>query len=151
MLFFMTMSTLTLHPPTVLAVSVPQIRLSDSQDLTYTFVRTGGEAIERMRMDKFDLMLIGSALPDFHPCLLVQQIRQVFPWQRCAIISGGMSMQEEATARVLGAFLFDTIPDAARLRRVALPARPAPKDLQIVGQPPDMPDSYPIHGTRRLA
>jgi CheY-like chemotaxis protein len=74
-------------------------------------VRTGREAIELLRLARFDLVLLSTALPDLPLWNLVKRIRAAWPAQKWALLlvsdehgsPASFAASDEVIARTLGA------------------------------------------------
>jgi DNA-binding response OmpR family regulator len=87
--------------PSVLAVGALDLPLeADAAGITH--VETGREALEMLRVLRFDLLVTATGLPDMPVWRLVQRVRQVWPWQKWAMVAGQISPRDEMTARTLG-------------------------------------------------
>ncbi len=81
-------------------------------------LRHGAEALERMRIDRFDLVLAGTDMPDMSWSAFAQRMRAAWPWQKWAL-AGLIGLDEERLARQMNvAAIFDAAPTASELEQL---------------------------------
>jgi DNA-binding response OmpR family regulator len=75
-------------------------------------VDTAEKAVELLRVLKFDLVAIGSDVPDATPWQLARKVRTVWPWQKWAFVAHEMDHEDEVLARSNGAVAIFEGPNA---------------------------------------
>jgi len=66
------------------------------------------QAIDLLRMLKFDLLITGTPLPDMPVFSFISKIKAAWPWQKWALVASDLSPQDEVIARTLGVIrIFD--------------------------------------------
>jgi len=79
----------------------------------------GRRAIDMLRTLRFDLVLVGSNLPDMNVWDFVRHMRTALPRQRWAWVGGGLSEEQESMVRMFGATtIFDEAPTTEQLLNV---------------------------------
>jgi len=85
-------------------------------ELNYHAVQNGRRAIDMLRMVSFDMVLIGTRIPDLSVWELLRHLKAAFPNQKWALVGGPISEQQEIKARMFGCTtLFDTTPSSGEL------------------------------------
>lgn len=69
---------------------------------SYTSVANARQAIEMLRMMRFDLLVTSMTLPDMPVFSFVCKIRTAWPWQKWALVARGLSERDEIVARSMG-------------------------------------------------
>jgi hypothetical protein len=112
-------------PLSLLAVCVPGLEDQKRWIVDLHKAWSGREAICRMRMLEWDLVLAGERLPDMSVWQFVARVRAACSGQRWALVctsphSSPISAPDEVRARSMGALtVFDAVPDCAQLYEVA--------------------------------
>ena len=89
--------------PSVLAVCLPELRdYATDAGLDVQYAASGREAIELLRVLRFDLVLTGQALPDMSAAMLLARVRTAWPWQKSVLVCSELSESQERQARSLG-------------------------------------------------
>jgi len=107
--------------------------------IAFHAMHEGRAAVQIVRETRFDLLLVGSHLPDVSVWHFLEQIRRVRAWQNWALVGGPLTEQQTGIARMFGAAtLSDATPSTREL--VRLVARLREKAIQNVlddrfGQP----------------
>jgi hypothetical protein len=99
------------------SLSKPQAHVSN--------VVSGRQAVEMLRMSRFDLVAIGNDVADMTPWQLARKVRLACPWQKWVYVARDVDHEDEILARSLGAVaIFEgsesfgqVIETAARVRR----------------------------------
>jgi CheY-like chemotaxis protein len=77
------------------SLSAPEAHVSN--------VVSGKQAVEMLRMGKFDLVAIGHDVSDMTPWQLARKVRLACPWQKWAYVARDVDHEDEILARSLGA------------------------------------------------
>ncbi len=93
--------------PTVLAVCTRNYQF-ESQGFLWT--ERGSQALEWLRVLRVDLLLVGSDILDMSPWQFVIRVRNAWPWHKWALLGTGITDDDEALARQLGACRILSIP-----------------------------------------
>src|SRR5687768_11885674 len=111
-------------PPAVLAVCLPALAEDDAGDgISLCHAGSGREALELLRVLRFDLVLVGRDLPDGPLWCFVREVQSVWPWQRWALVAPRLSEREEREARMLGvAQIVEAVPEGPDLRAMGCAA-----------------------------
>ena len=81
---------------------------------------SGKKALELLRVLRFDLLVTGDHLPDMSVSQLVRRVRTAWPWQKWALVGSQITVEDEITARTLGAMaVLDAPPDWQMLAEMA--------------------------------
>jgi CheY-like chemotaxis protein len=87
-----------------------------SSELNYHAVHNGRRAIDMLRMVSFEVVLIGTKLPDMATWDFLRHMKTAFPNQKWALVGGPITEQQEVTARMFGCTtLFETTPTGKEL------------------------------------
>lgn len=120
----------------LLAVGMPG-RIGVTSELLdrIEFATTAHEAIQRLRLTRYDLLVTSTTVPDIPWNRMIQRVRSLWPSQRWALLTPQLATSDEVTARALGALVIlqqwpdsdvlNGLLDAARQasnRRLMLPA-----------------------------
>ena len=62
-----------------------------------TVAETARSAIELLRMLRFDLVVTADHLPDMPVFQFVKRMRAAWPWQKWALVSNRLTIQDEIT------------------------------------------------------
>jgi DNA-binding response OmpR family regulator len=85
----------------ILAVGLRDADLSEAPRAC-TVAPTARSAVELLRMLRFDLVVASDHLPDMPVFQFIKRMRAAWPWQKWALVSSRLSIQDEITARTLG-------------------------------------------------
>lgn len=104
---------------TVLSVALDEVP-EQVGSTAFTGVRSARQAIEMLRLLRFDLVLVGLRTPDMSAWQFVQRLRLGWPGQKWALVAGSLRTSEELNARSLGALvIFDEPADWTAIAEVA--------------------------------
>jgi CheY-like chemotaxis protein len=96
-------------------VDEPQM-VGRTEGLNYCAVRSARKAIDMMRMLSFDLVLVGTHIPDMNTWDLLRRMKTGFAQQKWALVGGLMTDQQEITARMFGSLkIYDITPSSDEL------------------------------------
>jgi DNA-binding response OmpR family regulator len=86
----------------------------------FTSARSARQAIEMLRLLRFDLVVVGLRTPDMSAWQFVQRMRAGWPGQKWALVAGTLRTSEELNARTLGALvIFDEPADWSAIGEMA--------------------------------
>lgn len=113
------MSTL-LEQTSLLVVGIPpEMRVPRECRDGIALAMTAHETISRLRMMSCDLLLTGTAVPDMPWSNMIRRVRTLWPQQRWAMLAPQLAINDEVTARALGAIsILQQWPDADVLREL---------------------------------
>lgn len=106
----------------------------------FSSARSARQAIEMLRLLRFDLVVVGLRTPDLSAWQFVDRMRAGWPGQKWALVAGTLRTSEELKARSLGALvIFDepadwwAIGEVARsvAERASVVRKPAPVELSF--------------------
>jgi len=96
-------------------VDEPQM-VGRTEGLNFCAVRSARKAIDMMRMLSFDLVLVGTHIPDMNTWDLLRRMKTGFSQQKWALVGGLMTEQQEITARMFGSLkIYDEMPSSDEL------------------------------------
>jgi hypothetical protein len=109
------------HTPAVLAVGLPQSNhdcdtasaTAEAWDdrIDLSIAPTAAEALELLKVVRFELLLVGSAIPDMSRRDFAATVRRFWPWQRWALIDVDATESDVREAGGLGAIgVLDCLP-----------------------------------------
>jgi DNA-binding NarL/FixJ family response regulator len=93
----------------ILAVCVDESTVkSVSGGQSFLSASSARQAIDLLRMLRFDLLITGKHLPDMPVFNFVSKVKSAWPWQKWALVSSDLTSQEEVIVRTLGVLrIFD--------------------------------------------
>lgn len=114
----------------------------------FTSARSARQAIELLRLLRFDLVVVGLRTPDVAAWQFVERMRSGWPGQKWALVAGMLRASEELKARSLGALVvFDEPPDWLAIGEVA---RSIAERAAALREPPPVEVSFgPALGERK--
>lgn len=87
----------------ILAICVDESTAAEvSEGQSYFPATSARQAIDLLRMLKFDLVITGMELPDMPVFRLVSKIKTAWPWQKWALVANELTPQDEVIVRTLG-------------------------------------------------
>jgi DNA-binding response OmpR family regulator len=66
-------------------------------------VVAGRGAFDLLRVLRFDVVAVGTQLPDMTPWEFARRMKALWPWQKWALVADSLTSEEEQMARTLGA------------------------------------------------
>ena len=107
---------------TVLGVCVEEPdQVGRTASLDFCSVRSGRRAIDMLRMLSFDLVIVGTRIPDIATWEFIRRVRTGWAWQKWALVGGlGLTDQQEITARMFGSVkIYDVMPSSDEVLQLA--------------------------------
>lgn len=91
-------------------LSADQVPQRTPAQIQLSLAATGCEAIELLKVLRFDLLLVANGLPDMSVWSFAETVRHHWPWQRWAMLAPGASTTEVRLAGERGAVgVFDEL------------------------------------------
>jgi len=121
----------------ILAVCVDENTANEiSGGAGFLTATSGRQAIDLLRMLKFDLLITGTQLPDMNVFGFVSRVKTAWPWQKWAMVARHLNPQDEVVARTLGVVrIFDEEIESEDLFEIARRVQDRANGLQT--QPVD--------------
>lgn len=87
----------------ILAVCVDESTVKEvSGGESFLSANSARQAIDLLRMLRFDLLITGKDLPDMPVFSFVSKVKSAWPWQKWALVSSDLTATEEVIVRTLG-------------------------------------------------
>jgi CheY-like chemotaxis protein len=97
----------------------PPRRLGRVEGIGFHAASSARRAADLLRMLSFNLILVGTRLPDMSTWDFLRHLRVAYPHQKLALVGGPLTEQQQNTARLFGAnFVFDGTPSTHELLAV---------------------------------